>query len=130
MRRARISKNGFTLVEALVSLTIVCGGIVLVAEGFSVALRASVIAQKESEAVMLARSVMAKLESGEQSLSTGSQGTFDEDRQEFTWITTIEATELPTLKKVTVAVDWPYRGETRSVVLTRLMRDRSTGTSE
>jgi hypothetical protein len=108
----------------------VCGGIVLVAEGFSVALRASVIAQKESEAVMLARSVMAKLESGEQSLSTGSQGTFDEDRQEFTWITTIEATELPTLKKVTVAVDWPYRGETRSVVLTRLMRDRSTGTSE
>ncbi|MBI4566006.1 MAG: hypothetical protein HY716_15070 [Planctomycetes bacterium] len=108
----------------LVALVIVTTALMVVAQGFLTGGRASVRAQKATVAVLLAESKMAELETGELALGSDAGGNFGPPHPDISWEMTTQAASPPGLTHVTLTVAWEERGERRTYVLDRLMRER------
>lgn len=119
--------GGFTLTEVLVALVVVTTAMMIVAQGFLVGGRGSVIAQKETVAAMLAESKLAEVEAGIVSVTNASTGTFEAERQpDFSWSVDPEpSTTFTGRVQVTVTVTWKEREQERAFYLVRLMRERT-----
>ncbi len=119
MRRAA----GVTLVEVLAAMVVAVAAITLMAQGFSAGARASTVSQNLTRAALLAERVLADFESGELSLNRSQSPTF-EDAEEFT-CETVSESYATGVTHLTVWIKWEERGQERTYVVDRLMRERS-----
>lgn len=117
-------EQGFTLVEVLVALVVTVAALTVLAQGFATGARASTGSQNATRAALLAQQVITDLETGELPLNQSQSGAFEHD-PDYTYETRSETGD-PGLTKITVTVAWEQRGEARTYVLTRLMRERPT----
>lgn len=117
---------GFTLIEVLVSLVVVTASLTILSQGFLTGGRASVGAQNETIATMLAESKMAEVEAGILSLQSSASGSFEPDHADFSWSLEPGTTPTTGLTQITLTVKWKERQEDRTFVLTRLMKERTT----
>ena len=113
--------TGFTLVEAIVSVVILVGGIVIVAQGFSGGLRGVMRAQQETIAATLAESQMALIEAEQIDLSQNSQGDCGNAYPAYAWRTMVTPKEYDKLVQVDLEIYWIDRNEERSFQVTRLI---------
>ena len=116
--------RGFTLIEVLVTLVILGTVLAVVAQGFTMAGRATGNAAQESLAVMLADQKMTELETGETSLVQGDSGEFEEHEGFQYEIETEVDEENEGLYEVSVTITYQDGGEERSYALHRLIRER------
>ncbi len=117
-------EGGFTLVEVLVALVVTVAGLTLIAQGFTTGARASSASQNATRAPLIAQQVVTDYETGELALGQSNRKTYDKDT-EFTTDARCEAYETG-VTLLTVTVIWVERGQERTYVLTRLMRERPT----
>lgn len=132
-------RRGFTLIEVLVAMVVVVAAVAILAQGFATGARASLLAEKDMRAALLAQRVITDYELGVVDLSSNQAGSFD-DEPDFTYDTT-SAVPTPAgttsdgvdyttgLTLLTVNVKWDDRGQPRTYTLTRLMRARPTTAS-
>jgi len=120
------SPSGFTLIEVLVALVVVTTALTIVAQGFLTGGRASVAAQHETVAVLLAESKMTEIDLGIVSTQSSGSGTFEPEQPDYAWKTEVETTTVTGLTKLTLTVTWKEREEERTFVLTRLIMERTT----
>ena len=118
--------KGFALLEVLLSVTILTGGILFALGAQRSALRLEHTAEKRLRAVYLLDQKLAMVTS-EPDLEPGvRQGTFEPPEDEFLWraeVSTFEESELPggSLLRVDVEVEWPSRPKPRVVSASRLL---------
>jgi len=118
-------RDGFTLAEVLVSLVIVTSALMILSQGFLVGGQASSSSQRTTVAAMLAEGKMAEIEAGIQPFNASTSGTFD-DQPDYAWSLRPESATPAGLSKVTLQVTWKEREQSRSFVLVRLLRERTT----
>lgn len=117
------AERGFTLIEVLVAMVVAVAAFSIMAQGFTLGGRASVVAQQTTRAAVLAQRVLTDLETGELAADRSSSGVFD-DEPEFRWDVASRADD-PGLVHLTVTVRWSDHGQERSYVLVRLWRERT-----
>ena len=118
-RHADHDDKAFTLIEVLIAVTILSGGILAVVGGFSVAVRAGVRAARMDGAVRIAqRELELMMLSGPEAspTSTGS-----EDR--YAWQTSLSESREG-LMMAAVVVKWSDRGEEQFYRLSRIFLPR------
>lgn len=114
---SRITKRGFTLIEILITLIILTGGVAIVVGVFSTGLLSSVDAENTTIAMNLAQRRMEEFKN----LDFDTE-IVDEARAAVTGFSgferEVEVTETESdLKQVTVTAYWQYKGEDVSVSL-------------
>ena len=119
--------GGFTLIEVLVALVVAVAAMAILSQGFSTGAKASVVSQNATRAAILAGRVMTDYETGAQSTSGSSSGTF-EDEPDFSYDTRSETYDTGLLR-VTITVTWDERGQERTYELVRLFRERTATTT-
>ena len=111
MRRARTnlqlgSRQGMTLLEVLVAMTVLAIGIVGVLGAVSASLQSSTASAQYSVATLLAGRVAAELERLE-ALEPGElSGTFEETARDYAWTAEIASADEFGLHPVRIAINW------------------------
>lgn len=119
--------GGFTLIEVLVALVVAVAAMALLSQGFSTGAKASVVSQNATRAAILATRVMTDYETGAQSTSGSTSGSFD-DEPDFSFDTKTETYDTGVLR-VTITITWDERGQERTYELVRLYRERTAATT-
>ena len=119
----RCPRQGFTLLEILVAMTVLSVGIVGVLGTFTLSLRTGLQASRIGQATEIAQRQMELASAGLDAAldQTGSKGAY-------TW--QMKQTDLPEgLKVVSVAVNWLERGRTQTFTLSQIVvaNDRELG---
>lgn len=122
MRLWRRRGKGFTLIETMVSLSVLSIGILAVWNVFAMASRASELDANTRVALMLADAKMTDLSLGPVKQLGQQQGRFDGQYQGYEWTTDVENSPFDRLAQVVVRVHWQQRGQQRSVTLATLLR--------
>ncbi|MEW6618164.1 MAG: hypothetical protein AB1422_02240 [bacterium] len=100
------TNSGFILLEVMLSLSILCLGIVLILSSFMISLQAVKASKNYTKAVFLLAQKISELENTTQELYSGKiEGGF-EDESEFTWKAEIKKIKELDLKEVKVIVEW------------------------
>ena len=126
MRGRFVRSRGFTLVEVLLALVVTVSALAILSQGLMTGGRASSSAQNGTRAALVAERVIAGLETGEITLTSISNQSFDDEP---TFLYDIQYDLDPdqnTLDDVTVTVRWKEMEQDRSFVLMRILRDPST----
>jgi prepilin-type N-terminal cleavage/methylation domain-containing protein len=132
-------ERGFTLIEVLVAMVVTVAAVAILAQGFATGARASLLAEKEMRAALLAQRVITDFELGVLDLTSNQAGSFDDD-PDYSYETT---SEVPVqsgstttgidyttgLTLLTVNIKWDDRGKPRTYAVTRLMLARPTTTT-
>lgn len=96
--------NGFVLFEVMLSLAILCLGLILILNSFKVGLKAVKASNDYTQATLLLAQRIGELENVKYTLSAGKiEGVF-EDAPKFTWAAEIK--ELQGIKEVKIIVEW------------------------
>lgn len=119
MRRAHMT--GFTLVEALATLTLIAIILPVAMRGVALATAAAGLAKRQMEAVSLAERKMAELTISGDWNDSDLSGDFGEDYPDYRWEGEVSAWDDPLLLQLEVRVRWPWHGAERSVALTTLV---------
>lgn len=119
----RRSAEGFTLIEVIVAMVVAVAAFSVMAQGFALGGRASVVAQQTTRAAVLAQRILADIEIGQVPPDRSSSGLFD-DEPDFRWDVASEPDETG-LVRLTVAVRWSDHGQERTYALARLWRERT-----
>lgn len=117
-------KRGFTLLEVLITLVVITGGMMALLMAFSLVTGASRGAEEEEIAVNIAGAKMEELYNtryADLADSTSDSGDMFSDLAGYTVRVTTTKPEDPA--KVTVTVSWPAKGGTASVELVTLKAD-------
>ena len=123
MRRSGIlkSRQGFTFIEILATLTLVAIVLPVVMRGISLATAAASESKKRSEAVILANNLLTEfVSSGDTDFSVLS-GDFAPGGTEYRWTAEISAMDGENVKELTVRVLWTARNREQSVPLSALI---------
>jgi prepilin-type N-terminal cleavage/methylation domain-containing protein len=117
-------KRGFTLLEVLITLVLIAGGMTAILMAFSLVTGASRGVEEHEAAVNIAYARMEEIQSisyTELQSSTIDSGTMFAALAGYTVAVTTTKPENPA--KVSVTVSWPVKGGTASVALTTLKAD-------
>ncbi|HIE25980.1 TPA: type II secretion system protein GspI [Candidatus Poribacteria bacterium] len=115
---------GFTLIEILVSLTILAIALPPLLRAFSQAGNQSASSENETTAVNLLKYKMAEIEMLGYPEGTGEdEGEFGEGSR-FGWTSRIEETDTEGLLLISVTVNWLERGREKSMTMNTYMADR------
>ncbi len=112
----------FTLIETLVSLTVLSVGVIAVWNVLAMASRASQQDADTRVALMLADTMMTKLSMAPVEQFGRTQGRFDGQYQRYQWTCDTEGSPFDRLAQVVVRVYWQQRDQQRSVTLATLLR--------
>jgi prepilin-type N-terminal cleavage/methylation domain-containing protein len=122
-------RNGFTLIEVLVTLLLI--GIVLPAimHGVTLAMAAGDAARHRNEATELAKSQLAQIIAGSQWVnSTSLAGNFAPDWPGYQWTATAEPWDQDTsgmgIEQIDLTVTWQEHGQRQSLKLSTLAYPR------
>jgi general secretion pathway protein I len=125
-----MSRNdGFTLIEVLIAMVMVVVGMVLLSQAFSAGLRAVSVADRSSQAQLLAEQKISELEVLSFSSLQTDSGDFGDDYPDYTWQTEVSSTDLDNMKKVILTVSWTHENTARSIVITRYFTDHGEDSS-
>ncbi len=127
-RERYVAEAGFTLVEVLVSLSVLAIALVFVVGGLQTGIRAVKLAEQMTEAELLARAKMAELQQhrlnfvgSESGNALETSGDFGADNPLFRWRARAEPFEGDqNLWKLRVEVTWLERNAPRQVELSTL----------
>ena len=115
--------SAFTLVEMIVAGFILSVAMVAAMTAFSSVTRVNGKAEVMQTSALLARQHFTELEQQADSLSGGDQqGDFGSTYVGYKWQRTVEATDYPSLFKVTLTVNWGSGARTQRYEYTTYMR--------
>jgi len=104
-KRRRV--EGFTLAEVLVSIVIVGTALTVIAQGIALGLRGDAMAERHTMASQVLDEVVARLETGEISLTEDSEGELPDLAEGYRYEVDVEAfTDPPDLVKARITVAW------------------------
>ena len=117
--------HGFTLIEILVSLTILAIALPPLLRAFSLAGNQSASSENETTAVNLLKYKMAEIEMAGYPEGTGEdEGEFGESSR-FRWTSRIEEADTEGLLLISVTVNWLERSRDKSMTMNTYMADRT-----
>ena len=120
-----VKKNGFTLMEVMIAMTILAIALVAVFQSQSQSVSMSADSRFMTTAALLAQSKMAEIEAGAALGNRKEDGNFGSDYPQYTWHLEIGDTQLAHFKKIEVTV-------TNSILVNRgqykLVLYKTTGT--
>ncbi|HNQ34833.1 MAG TPA: hypothetical protein PKN80_02080 [bacterium] len=114
-------RDAFTLVEVLAALTFTMILLPVAMKGVSLATGASADARRRIEATLLARTLMAELESEGVNQFSEASGDFAPEAPGYQWSARVAAGPESNLNELQVEVTWQSRGSERSVTLATLI---------
>lgn len=118
-------RRGFSLVEVLTALLIFSLAVVafLRSMGESTSIQSDLISR--ARAAALAQNVMEEIRLAGDFSETDETGEFEDEDAAFTWSSSVEETDIQSLKQVTVTISWNDGGIARDFRLTTLMADQT-----
>jgi len=117
---------GFTLVEAMATLTLMAIILPVALRGVSLASAAASLAKRKTVAVALAETKLAELTLSGDWNDSDLSGDFGDDYPDYRWEGEVTTWEDALLLQLEVRVLWPWRGGERSVTLTTLVAAEET----
>jgi len=114
-------RDAFTLVEVLAALTFTMILLPVAMKGVSLATGASADARRRIEATLLARTLMAELESEGVNQFSEASGDFAPEAPGYQWSARVAAGPESNLNELQVEVTWQSHGSERSVTLATLI---------
>ncbi len=125
-RQSRDEKNGFTLIEIVVTLAILSLALPTLLRSFTEAAKGQALAENRTTALYLLKFQMATIEAEGYPDIGEENGEFGEDSR-FRWhsdVQDVELDEIEGLRLVTVTVTWQERGRERSISTSTYLADR------
>ena len=125
-RQSRDDKNGFTLIEIVVTLAILSLALPTLLRSFTEAAKGQALAENRTTALYLLKFRMAAVEAEGYPDIGEENGEFGEDSR-FRWhsdVQDVESEEIEGLRLVTVTVTWQERGRERSISTSTYLADR------
>ena len=125
-RQSRDDKNGFTLIEIVVTLAILSLALPTLLRSFTEAAKGQALAENRTTALYLLKFQMATIEAEGYPDIGEESGEFGEDSR-FRWhsdVQDVESEEIEGLRLVTVTVTWQERGRERSISTSTYLADR------
>ena len=122
----RKEKDGFTLVEILVTLTILAAALPALLQAFTTATRNQALSDNSTTALYLLKFRMAEIEMEGYPDAGQESGEFGENTRYF-WrsvVEDIESEEVENIRRVTVTVTWQHKNRERSMSMSTFMADR------
>ena len=119
-------KDGFTLVEILVTLTILAAAIPALLQAFTTATRNQALSDNSTTALYLLKFRMAEIEMEGYPDAGQESGEFGENTR-YLWrsvVEDIESEEVENIRRVTVTVTWQHKNRERSMSMSTFMADR------
>ena len=119
-------ENGFTLIEILVTLTILTLTMPALVRSFGQAQREQALSENKTTALYLLKYQMALIESEGFPEIGNDSGEFGEGSR-YTWtseITDVESEEIEGLRSINLTVIWQEQGKEKSISVATLMSDR------
>ena len=119
-------ENGFTLIEILVTLTILTLTMPALVRSFGQAQREQALSENKTTALYLLKYQMALIESEGFPEIGSDSGEFGEGSR-YTWtseITDVESEEIEGLRSINLTVIWQEQGKEKSISVATLMSDR------
>ena len=105
MRRKR--QAGFTLIEMVVATVLLVLGVVGALACISSATRSTSISSEYTTAALLAQQKIAEVEATPDQIQGGEQsGDFGEEHPTFSWRQNIESSNIASLMRVTLIIEW------------------------
>ncbi len=102
--RTGAQRNGFVLFEVMLSLSILCLGLILILGSFRVGLRVVAKSKDYTQATLLLAQKIGELENTKYTLYPGKiEGVF-ENEPKFTWQAEIK--EIQGIKEVKIIIEW------------------------
>lgn len=117
-------KKGFTLLEVLVSLSILAIGLIAVVRSFSGTLQAGDFSRELTGAYLLAEGKISELETTPQDILGIKRGDFGKDHPGYRWETEVNSTGNPDIQEATVRVFWQEREKEERVELVTLLQTK------
>ena len=123
--------RGFTLVEMIVAGFILSVAMVAAMTAFSTVTRVNGKAEIMQTSALLAHQHFSEMEQQSESLSGGDQqGDFGSAYTSYKWQRTVEATDYPSLFKVTLTVSWGSGNRAQQYVYTTYIRTDQNKTDQ
>ena len=125
-RRSGDDKNGFTLIEIVVTLAILSLALPTLLRSFTEAAKGQALAENRTTALYLLKFRLAAVEAEGYPDIGEENGEFGEDSR-FRWhsdVQDVELDEIEGLRSVTVTVTWQERGRERLVSASTYLADR------
>ncbi len=122
----RKEKDGFTLVEILVTLTILAAALPALLQAFTTATRNQALSDNSTTALYLLKFRMAEIEMEGYPDVGQESGEFGENTR-YLWrsvVEDIESEEVENIRQVTVTVTWQHKNRERSMSMSTFMADR------
>ena len=128
--RRRRPRGGFTIVEILATLTLVCIVLPVAVHGILLCLETASHARQQAEATTLAQSKLAELVATGQWYDAQSEGDFGDDWPQYRWAAWVYTWEDSRLSELDVRVAWSRHGKDYGVLLSTLVYAGSTAATE
>ncbi len=123
--------RAFTLVEMIVAGFILSVAVVAATTAFSTVTRVNAKAEVIQTSALLAHQQFSELEQQSTTLSGGDQqGDFGSDYVGYSWQRTVEATDYPSLFKITLTISWGGGGHPQEYAYTTFLRTDASTTDQ
>jgi prepilin-type N-terminal cleavage/methylation domain-containing protein len=120
----KTARRGFTLIEALIAMTLMAIILPIAMQGISIALSLSSDARRKSEAATLARMKLDELVVTTQWNGGQLRGNFGDSWQDYEWEATTNSWNIDgQMTELIVEVSWPWRNSRRSVAMSTLVSE-------
>lgn len=126
-RQNTVREDGFTLVEILVTLTILSIALPVLMYSFRNAAHGQALSENQTTAVYLLKFRMAEIELGGYPDIGEGDGEFGENSR-FRWHSSVQdvtSDEIQNLRRITVTIMWQEQGKEKSISMSTYMADRT-----
>lgn len=120
-------EDGFTLVEILVTLTVLSIALPVLMYSFRNAAHGQALSENQTTAVYLLKFRMAEIELGGYPDIGEDDGEFG-DNSRFSWHSSVQdvtSDEIENLRRITVTIMWQELGKEKSISMSTYMADRA-----
>lgn len=117
-------RSGFTLIEALIAMTLLAVILPVAMQGISVAISLSGEARRRSEAAALAKSKLDELVVTQQWNTAQASNRFEDPWSDYQWSLTTEDWQAGQMTQLTVEVTWTARQKQQSLTMTTLVSNQ------
>ena len=117
LKKLKIGKQGFLLLEVMVSVVVITVGLVYIIRSFSVSTRAISTSRNYMQAVHLMEAKLWDLEENRR-VETGEDEGYFADNRKFRWAIKAETEEESPLNKINLVVSWKEGGKKQSLTAT------------
>ena len=131
-RQFTMRENGFTLVEILVTLTVLSIALPVLMYSFRNAAHGQALSENQTTAIYLLKFRMAEIELGGYPDIGEDDGEFG-DNSRFRWQSSVQdvtSDEIENLRRITVTIIWQEQGKEKSISMNTYMADRTIQAQE